>query len=174
MARLSPQRIRQSLRDIARVASVMFDGELCGQVVTDRSWKWMADFDPDDRWSAHDNFDYEHEPFVAAKKLLLRLERLAPPGLRVSCSLWTAVPTLPDRATCVIQNGGPARWQRFSDLHHPLHPAMRAALQTGQPQEVPPEDSGVLTVLAPVRDSLKEVAGFIEVSASQSEPAIAW
>ena len=36
----------------------------------------FPDFDPNDRYSATDNYDVEHAPFVAAKKTLLRLEHL--------------------------------------------------------------------------------------------------
>ncbi len=174
MAKPNPKKLLAALHDVARAASIMFDGELCGQIVTERSWKWMRDFDPDDVWSAHDNYDVEHEPFVAAKKSLLRLQMLAADGVRAACSLWLPVPTLPGQVTCVIQNGGPARWHRFGHNHRPVPPAMQQARGSGGPAEVDPEGGDVLTVVAPVRDSLKQIVGFIEVSASLSEPAINW
>ncbi len=152
----------------------MFDGELCRQIVTERSWKWMRDFDPNDRWSSMDNWDLEHAPFIAAKKTLLRLERLAPPGVRVQCLLWVPVPTLPGKATVVIWNGGPSRWWTWGAIQRGLTPEMKAALKTGELVNLPPGDTDVTTVLAPVRDSLKEVAGFIEVSASAAPPVINW
>ncbi len=167
--------ITDALGEIARIAAVMFDGEWCNQIVTERSWKWMRDFDPADKWSSHDNYDVEHEPFVAAKKMLLRLQKLAPEGLAVSCTLWREVPTLPGQVACLVQNGGAARWQRFGLLHMDATAEQRQALETGGPVDVPPEDSGVLTVLVGVRDSLKEIAGFVEVSAvAGGEADIAW
>ncbi|MCG3179313.1 MAG: hypothetical protein BIFFINMI_01647 [Phycisphaerae bacterium] len=163
-----------ALHEVARACTVMFDGELCRQIVTERSWKWMRDFDPADVWSAHDNYDVEHGPFIAAKKTLLRLQNLAPAGMVVRCSLWQPVPTLKDRVTCVIQNGGIARWQDFGTLHMGLTPQQRRVLKSGKPVQVPPGKSGILTVLTPVRDSLKEITGFVEVSTSQKDLVINW
>ena len=167
-------RTRSVLREVARVASVMFDGELCRRIVTDRAWKWMRDFDPDDRFSASDNYDVEHQPFMAAKKTLLRLQRLAPQEVPVHCLLWVPVPTLEDRMTVIVWNGGASRWWRWAMLHHPAEPEMKAVMETGTIQEVPGDENGVLTALAPVRDSLKEVVGFIEVSASKRQPIVNW
>jgi hypothetical protein len=166
-------KIHQAVADVARVASVMFDGELCGQIVTGRSWKWFKDFDPNDFWSPHDNYDVEHAPFVAAKHTLMRLEKLAPAGLRVGCNLWVPVPTLPGQITCLVQNGGPNRWQKFGTLHVEISAPMQATLG-GQPTDVPADESGIVTVLTPVRDSLKQVAGFIEVSGSPAAPVLPW
>lgn len=174
MAKPSRKKLLQAARDIARVASVVFDGELCHGIVTDRAWTWMRDFDPDDKWSAHDNYDVDHDAFVAAKKMLLRLELLAPAGVRAGCSLWRAVPSLPGRITCLAQNGGPARWQRFGMLHMETRPEMAAALAAGELTDAPDDDSGVVTVLAPVRDSHKDVAGFIEVSTAAAPPVSPW
>ena len=174
MAKLSQRKIRQVVAEVARVASVMFDGELCGQIVTERSWKWFRDFDPNDFWSPHDNYDVEHAPFVAAKHTLMRLERLGPAGLRLGCNLWVPVPTLPGQITCLVQNGGPNRWQQFGTLHLALTAPMQSAL-AGQPADVPDdEDRGIVTVLAPVRDSLKQVVGFVEVSGSAVGPVLPW
>jgi hypothetical protein len=164
----------QTARQIAHIASVMFDGELCREIVTERSWKWMRDFDPDDRWSPSDNYDVEHGPFVAAKKVLLRLERLAPAGVKLGCNLWRDVPTLPGRVACLVQNAGPARWQKFGTLHVEALPEMVAVLTGGKLTDVPGDKSGIVTVLAPVRDSQKEVAGFVEVSIAAAPPALPW
>ena len=174
MAEHTEQQIRDVLREIARIASVMFDGELCGQIVTDRSWKWMRDFDPDDRHSPSDNYDVEHAPFVAAKKTLLRLQRLAPEDLPVQCLLWVPVPTLQEQMSVIAWNGGASRWWRWGQQHCATEPEMKAVMETGEAQDVPEAGTGVLTALAPVRDSLKDVAGFIEVSASVKEPIINW
>lgn len=159
------KQLTAALQEIARVASVMFDGELCHHIVTERSWKWMRDADPRERWAAMDNYDLDHESFVAAKKTLMRLEKLAPAGVRVACSLWQIVPTLDGRMTCVIQNGGPSHWQKFGSGHFPVAPQVAKAMGTGKQQTVPAEGGKVLTVVAPVRDSLKDVTGVIEVSA---------
>jgi DNA-binding IclR family transcriptional regulator len=53
-------------------------------------------------------------------------------------------------------------------------PEMAAALAAGELTDAPDDDSGVVTVLAPVRDSHKDVAGFIEVSTAAAPPASPW
>jgi len=174
VAEHTEEQIRGILRQIGRTASIMFDGELCGRIVTERSWKWMRDFDPKDRFSVSDNYDVAHKPFERAKNTLLRLQRLAPDDLPVQCLLWVPVPTLAGKMTVIVWNGGPSRWWRWANQHLPAEPAMLAAMETAGLTEVPEAGTGVLTVLAPVRDSLKEVTGFVEVSASTGEPIINW
>jgi hypothetical protein len=174
VAKRDEKQIRDVLGQIARTASVMFDGESCHQIVTERSWKWMRDFDPSDRWSPHDNYDVEHAPFIAAKKTLLRLQMLAPEDLPVQCILWQPVPTLEGKWTVAIWNGGPSRWWTWGGLHVDPAPEIVKAFQSGEPQDVDPGDGEVLSVVTPVRDSLKEIVGVIEVSASRGEPIINW
>jgi hypothetical protein len=83
------------------------------------------------------------------------------------------MPVLPGQVTCVVHNGTADRWQQFADLHHEISPPMQAAL-AGQQADVPDDDSGIVTVLAPVRDSFKQVTGFIEVSGAAVGPTLPW
>ncbi|MCX7591564.1 MAG: hypothetical protein N2255_08055 [Kiritimatiellae bacterium] len=166
--------VRSVLREIARVASVMFDGELCHQIVTERAWKALHNVDPDDPYVVSDNYDVEHGPFIAAKKTLLRLERLAPATIAVSCALWVPVPTFPGDVALIVWNHKLSRWWKGRPWHLPTTPEMVAAMTSGQVQDVPDDDSGITTVIAPVRDSFKEVSGFIEVSASSLPLPMPW
>jgi hypothetical protein len=167
VAEQNETQIRQTLRQIARTASVMFDGELCHTIITPRCMEWLGkEPDAEDRFAIGDNIDFDAPTFETAKKVLLRLQRLAPEGLAVECCLWVPVTSRPDSVTVAVYNGGPSHWWKWGKAYLPMAEPMRAAMQSGAPLDVPPEDSGLLTVLAPVRDSLKEVTGLIEVSAA--------
>ena len=175
MSEFSNHQILEILREIARVASVMFDGELCSRIFTGRAMEWLGkEPDPGDRFAIGDNIDFDASAFEEAKKDLLRLQRLAPEGLEVQCLLWVPVRTRPGTVTVAVFNGGPSRWWHPMMTYHETTDAMKAALETGYLQEVPPEDSKVLAMLAPVRDSLKEVTGLIEVSASGEGVSVHW
>ena len=69
---------------------------------------------------------------------------------------------------------GPSRWWQWGALHMDPPAEIVQAFETGEPQTVDPGDGEVLTVVTPVRDSLKETVGVIEVSASRGEPIINW
>jgi hypothetical protein len=173
MADTAPE-VRAVLREIARVASIIFDGELCREIVTERAWKSLGNVDPNDPYVASDNYDVEHAPFIAAKKMLLRLERLAPTKIAVQCALWVPVPTFPGEMALIIWNRRLSRWWKGRPWHVPATPEMTAAMTTGQLQDVPDDDSGVTTVIAPLRDSFKDVSGFIEVSTSSIPLPMPW
>lgn len=166
--------VRAILREIARVATVMFDGQLCHEIVTERAWKALGSVDPNDKYIASDNYDVVHVPFIAAKKTLLRLERLAPMDLPVQCALWVPVPTLPGEVALIIWNRKLSRWWKGRPWHMPATPEMTTAMTAGQVQDVPDDGTAITTVIAPVRDSLKNVAGFIEVSTSNKPLPMPW
>ena len=65
------------LDEIARIASVLVDGELCLHIVTDRAEQLMFKPDPRDPYAGADNYDVNIEPFMQTKKLLARLALLA-------------------------------------------------------------------------------------------------
>ena len=62
--------LTRDLEEVARVASVMMDGDVCERIMTPRALQKMFAVDPNDRWAGSDNFDVNHEPFVRDKKTL--------------------------------------------------------------------------------------------------------
>ena len=172
MAEYTSEQIMDALREIARVASGVFDGEDCGTLLTPRAMEYLAaGAVPGNQYAVGDNIDYDAPRFEAAKKLLLRLQRLAPEGLGVQCILWAPV-TLrrgsgqavrTDKVVQEVFNGGPTRWRLSPDAVD-IEPPMKQVMEAGEPVEL--TDGNVLTVLAPVRNSLQDVTGFIEVSAT--------
>jgi hypothetical protein len=164
VAKYTSEQIQEAVREIARVAAGVFDGEECGTLLTPRAMEHLAaGAVPGNRFAVGDNIDYDAERFEAAKKLLLRLQRLAPEGLAVQCILWAPVPGADGKVVQEIFNGGPSRWPLSTDAVD-LDEPMRQVMESGEPIELPPTEHGVCTVLAPVRNSLQDVTGFIEVS----------
>jgi len=156
------EQIMDALREIARVASGVFDGEDCGTLLTPRAMDYLAaGAVPGERFAVGDNIDYDAPRFEQAKKLLLRLQRLAPEGLEVQCILWAPVTGTTDKVVQEVFNGGPTRWRLSTDAVD-IEPPMKQVMETGEPVEL--TDGNVLSVLAPVRNSLQDVTGFIEVS----------
>src|SRR5512134_1649873 len=89
------------LDNVARTASVMVDGDQVRRIPTDRSMQSILKKHPRDPWAASDNYDVNHEPFIAVKKTLIRLSHLC-----ASCdvNLWTPIPSTPARIQIVIRN----------------------------------------------------------------------
>jgi len=162
VADYTTEQIMDALREIARVASGIFDGEDCGTLLTPRAMDYLAaGAVPGERFAVGDNIDYDAPRFEQAKKLLLRLQRLAPEGLEVQCILWAPVTGTTDKVVQEVFNGGPTRWRLSTDAVD-IEPPMKQVMETGEPVEL--TDGNVLSVLAPVRNSLQDVTGFIEVS----------
>ena len=162
MTDYTTEQIMDALREIARVASGVFDGEDCGTLLTHRAMDYLAaGAVPGERFAVGDNIDYDAPRFERAKKLLLRLQRLAPEGLEVQCILWAPVTRTTDKVVQEVFNGGPTRWRLSTDAVD-IEPPMKQVMETGEPVEL--TDGNVLSVLAPVRNSLQDVTGFIEVS----------
>jgi len=167
MAELGEREVTAVLRDIARVAAVMFDGEMCHDIYSEHGMAWLGrDAPPQDRYAITDNIDFNAPVFEAAKKVLLRLQRLAPAGVKeLQCFLWVPVAGRGGAMAAAVYNGGASRWWQPSMTWLEAPEPLRRAMETGEPVELGDDGSGVATILAPVRDSLKEVAGLIEVSA---------
>jgi len=164
VAEYTTEQIMDGLREIARIASGVFDGEDCGTLLTPRAMEHLAaGAVPGNKYAVGDNIDYDAPRFERAKKLLLRLQRLAPDGLQVQCILWAPVTGTTDKIVQEVFNGGPTRWGLSPDAID-LAPPMNQMMETGRPVEL--TDGNVLSVLAPVRNSLQDVTGFIEVSAT--------
>jgi hypothetical protein len=156
----------QDLREIARVATVMIDGDVCQHIVTQRALEHMLHPDPRDEFQAGDNYDVHNAPFIQTKKELIRLAMLAP--YPVDVNLWMPVPTTQD-AQVVIRNKYNLSQFWNGELTQPMPPEMHEVLQTGKILTVQ-KKPGMMSVLAPVRNSLSEIVGLVEVTSSGVAP----
>jgi hypothetical protein len=151
----------RDLDNIARTASVMLDGDLCRRIETPRSARLMLDPKPRDRSFASDNFDVNHAAYTQVKKTLMRLSRLT--SYPCDVNLWMPVETRPRRIQVVIRNVNEmSQFWAFGALHQEMFPEMQKVLETGERITVR-KRPGMTSVLAPVRDSLGDIVGLVEV-----------
>lgn len=149
------------LDSVARVATVMVDGDLARRIQTPRSVASMLKTDDRDRWAASDNYDVDHPAFIATKKTLMRLARLCPSACDVN--LWMPVPTKPTRIHIVIRNVYEmSQFWTWGALHQEMPVEMRRVIDSGDRLTVT-RRPGMVSVLAPVRDSLGDTVGLVEV-----------
>jgi len=94
--------IARELDEVARVATVMVDGDVCRRIVTPRALEYMFKNDPHDQWVAGDNYEVNDAAFIAVKKTLLRLSHLVPFACDVN--LWMPIAGHPDKVRVVIRN----------------------------------------------------------------------
>lgn len=153
--------IAAKLDDVARVGSVMADGDLCKRIVTERAQKYMFTVDPRDQWLAGDNYDVNDEVFIAAKKMLIRLSRLVP--FPCDVNLWMPIKDHPDKIRVVIRNVHEmSQFWPWGALYQDMIPQMKTVLDTGKRVTVT-DKPGWISVLAPVSDSNDDVVGVLEV-----------
>ncbi len=157
---------QRDLQEMARVATIMIDGDVCQHIVTQRALQHMLQSDPRDEWQAGDNYDVHEAPFIQTKKTLIRLAMLAP--YPVDVNLWMPVPTTQD-IQVVVRNRYDLSQFWNGELDQAMPPEMREVLQTGKILTVQ-KTPGMISVLAPVRNSLNEIVGLVEVVASTSRP----
>jgi hypothetical protein len=151
----------QQLVEVARIASIMVDGDVCERILTARALSYFLKVDPRDRWAAADNFDVNHDAYIQTKKTLIRLGRIGPP--RTDVNLWMPVPGDSSRVHILIRNANEiSQFWRWGDLHQPATDEMKQVLATGKPMTVA-QRRGYVSVLAPVRNSLDDIVGFVEV-----------
>ena len=156
-----PSDLTVQLDDVARVGSVMVDGELCRRIVTPRALKYMFTVDPRDRWLAGDNYDVDDAAFIATKKTLLRLPRLVP--FAVDVNLWMPTEGRPDKIRVVIRNVHEmSQFWPWGALYQDMIPQMKTVLESGKRVTVT-DKPGWISVLAPVFDSLGDTVGVLEV-----------
>jgi hypothetical protein len=149
------------LDEVARVGSVMVDGDLCQRIVTDRARKYMFTVDPRDQWLAGDNYDVDDVAFIAVKKTLLRLSRLVP--FPADVNLWMPIKGHPDKIRAVIRNTHEmSQFWPWGALYQDMITQMKTVLETGKRVTVT-DKPGWISVLAPVADSLGDVVGVLEV-----------
>lgn len=159
----TPEAMERELDSAARVASVMIDGDVCQRIVTRRAMASILEVNPRDKWLASDNYDVNHEPFIQTKKTLARLAQLVP--FPSDVNLWMPIPGQPERIHIVVRGvNETSQFWPWGALHQETPAAMKRVLDSGQ-RLVAKEKPGFISVLAPVRNSLGDVVGLVEVVA---------
>jgi hypothetical protein len=157
----------ESLDEVARVASVMVDGDVCARIETARSREFATMKDPRDPWRGSDNYDVDHLAFIRTKKTLMRLARLCDTPCDVN--LWMPLPSQPGRVQVVVRNVHEmSQFWPWGALNQDMPPEMKQVLTNGQRLTVR-KRAGMVSVLAAVYDSLGDIVGLVEV-VSQSRP----
>jgi hypothetical protein len=159
---------QKTLDEIARVATIMIDGDVCQHIVTARALHYMLHKDPHDPWAAGDNYDVNDTAFIQTKKTLIRLGMIA--AFPVDVNLWMPVPTTPDIQLVIRNQHDLSQFWKFGDLEQAMPAAMRQVLTTGNRVTIQ-EKPGMISVLAPVRNSLGQIVGLVEVCSSTHPPA---
>ena len=155
--------LERELDSAARVASVMVDGDVCQRIVTTRAMVAILEVNPKDKWSASDNYDVNHEPFIQTKKTLARLAQLVP--FPADVNLWMPIPGQPGRIHIVIRGvNETSQFWPWGALHQDTPAAMKKVLDSGR-RITSKEKAGIVSVLAPVTNSLGDVVGLVEVVA---------
>jgi hypothetical protein len=158
---MSAETRAQELDRVARAATAMVDGDVCLRIQTKRSVEFLQKHDPKDPWIASDNFDVDHEAFIQTKKTLMRLARLCPEAC--DANLWMPVEANPPRIQILIRNVYEmSSFWTWGDLHQPMPDEMKRVLATGERVTYRGE-RGMISVLAPVYDSLGNIVGLVEV-----------
>ena len=153
--------LARDLEEVARIASVMMDGDVCERIMTPRALQKMFAIDPNDRWAGSDNFDVNHEPFVRAKKTLIRLARLVP--YPVDCNLWMPFQQDLKKIQILIRNRYEmSQFWTWGVLFQDQTPEMAEVLATGKPQTIV-QKGDFVSVLTPVINSLGDRVGLVEV-----------
>jgi len=164
--------IIEALSEVARVASLMVDGDAARRILTARAMHHIAHPDPDYRFLSADYYDVDHGVFDFMKKTLLRLERLADAlyGPRCCTALWIPVEGRTETVTLAVQNGPIHRYYRFGQARLDTPEEMARCFERKTIVVAPLEHPGeTVTVLAPVLDSLGDVAGIVELSALHAD-----
>jgi hypothetical protein len=153
------------LDEIGRIATGMVDGDVCQRIVHKASLAEMFSDNPRDKFAAPDNYNVDQVSFVLIKKTLLRLARLAP--LTCDVNLWMPLPQQPGKIHIVIRNQNElSQFWPWGTLFQDATPAMKTVLETGKRVTVR-DRPGWVSVLAPVYNSLGEIAGLVEVVTHQ-------
>ena len=156
----APDLREKGLDEIARVAGVMVDGDVCQRIVTPRTLRFIFHEDPRDKWLAGDNYDVDHRAFTETKKTLRRLSLLA--SFPCDVNLWMPLEGQPGKIHIVVRNVN--EWSQFwpwGALYQQMSPQMKVVLETGRRITVK-EKPGWISVLAPVFNSLGDVVGLVE------------
>ena len=157
---LSAQRVA-TLQSIARTASVMVDGDVCDRILTPRALRFIINNPSKDQWAAADNYDVDDQAFTLTKKTLMRLALLA--DFPVDVNLWMPLNREGTVIHIVIRNRFEmSQFWPWGALSQPAPMPMRQVLADGQTRTVR-EKPGFVSVLAPVKNSLDDIVGLVEV-----------
>jgi hypothetical protein len=169
---LDAQMVRAELIRLAEIAAGLLDGDEIAHIIEPRAMHHIAHPDTKYRFLSADYYDVDHERFLRTKKLLLRIERLA--RVPVDGSIWVPVPDR-EAVTLAVQNGTHHRYYEFGSAQMATPAEMREVFQTGRLVDAPSRPGDPLvTVLAPVRDSLGDVVAVVELTASLDPHGPAW
>ena len=151
----------RDLDEIARVATVMVDGDICQRILTPRALEFLSRKDPRDPWVDADNYDVDDASFIHTKQTLIRLSLLV--DYPVDVNLWMPLPGSPPRIHIAIRNRYEmSQFWVWGKLTQPMFPRMREVLETGKRVTIE-EKPGFVSVLAPVRNSLSDIVALVEV-----------
>ncbi|OLB29445.1 MAG: hypothetical protein AUH13_15800 [Acidobacteria bacterium 13_2_20CM_58_27] len=152
--------MKRELDDVARVGSVVVDGDVCQKIVTQRAKEFLFAKDPRDEFLAGDNYDVDDVAFNTVKKTLARLSHLS--SFPADVNLWMPIEGHPGKIQLVIRNKNEmSQFWNWGELYGDMVPQMGTALKTGQRVTVTSKP-GWISVLAPVHNSLGDVVGLIE------------
>jgi hypothetical protein len=150
----------RELDEVARIASIMVDGDICQRIVTPRALEYMFKNDPRDPWLAGDNYEVSDREFIAIKKVLIRLSQLAP--FPCDVNLWMPIVGHPGKVRIVIRNVHDlSQFWPWGALYQDMIPQMEQVLKTGGRVTVA-EKPGWVSVLAPVYNSLGDSVALVE------------
>ena len=159
--------IERDLDEIGRVATIMLDGDLSQKIMTQRALDKMFTVNPKDRWAGSDNFDVNSDPYIQIKKTLIRLSHLV--DYPVDCNLWMPFAENPTKIQILIrQRNELSQFWKWGDLYQDIPTEMQEVLQTGIRRAVF-KRSDLVSVLAPVFNSLGDIIGIVEV-VSRKQP----
>lgn len=163
-ALFAQDKIALQIDEVARIATVMVDGDVCQRIVTKQSLAEMFAENPRDKFGASDNYTVDHNAYIVTKKTLQRLARLAPVAADVN--LWMPLAQKPGKIHVVIRNQNEiSQFWPWGALHQDTPAPMKTVLATGKRQTVR-ERPGFVSVLAPVYNSLGDIVGLVEVVAN--------
>ena len=153
-------RMRQDLDEVARVGSVMVDGDVCLRIVTQRAKELMFAVDPRDQFIAGDNYDVDDAAFNATKKTLIRLSHLV--TFPSDVNLWMPIEGHPGKIQMVVRNKNEmSQFWTWGAIYQDAIPQMESVLKTGLRVTVT-EKPGWISVLAPVHSSQGDIVGVLE------------
>jgi hypothetical protein len=153
--------LEKRLDELARIGSVMVDGDVCQRIVTARAKLYLLKKDPRDEWIGSDNYDVHPEAFNLTKKTLMRLARLV--DFPCDVNLWMPREDNPAQIQVIIRNiNEMSQFWNFGDLYVTTPPEMKRVLETGE-RVLVKRRPGIVSVLAPVTNSLGDRVGLIEV-----------
>jgi hypothetical protein len=139
--------IRSELDHVARVGSVMVDGDICQKIVTPKAKDFMFNEDPHNRFLDGDNYDVDDEAFNTTKKTLIRVSHLT--SFSSDVNLWMPIEGHPGKIGIVVRNKNEmSQFWRWGTVSQDMIPQMATVLKTGQRITVM-DRPGWISVLAP-------------------------